>query len=211
MWCGCYVLLGVLWLLFLLPSVMWLICLARSAVVAMFVARCDVIVQGWESSVFHWNSGLLRVPRVILKIHLDLGRKFVCLSVHYNSEVLTPCALFYPNSVCPELARKCTVWKWPCVAHIHTFCGGLQARLWQAKISLWSFIRRFSQAAHRVARKESCRRFPGPHFHAFWVFFISISVVLCCQAWCGCYVCCQVLCGYVCCQVCDLVMWFVCC
>ena len=38
---------------------------------------------------------------------------------------------------------------------IRAFCGGLQARLWQAKIGLQSFVMRFFQAAHRVAQENS--------------------------------------------------------
>ena len=45
----------------------------------------------------------------------------------------------------------CTIWKWPSVAGIHAFRGGLQMRLWQVKIGLRSFVVQFSQVAHRVA------------------------------------------------------------
>ena len=115
-------------------------------------------MQGWESCSFHWNSGIFMVPRVILEIRLNLGRKFVCVHVHYNRELLTPCAPWscspvYPYSVCPDLALKHTVWKWSSIVHIHAFCGGLQARLWQAKIGLWSFAMQFSQGAHGLHEK----------------------------------------------------------
>ena len=33
----------------------------------------------------------LMVPRVILEIRLNLGRKFVCVYVPYNCELLMPC------------------------------------------------------------------------------------------------------------------------
>ena len=40
--------------------------------------------------------GLLMVPRVILEIRLNFGRKFVCvymyINVHYICELLMPCA-----------------------------------------------------------------------------------------------------------------------
>ena len=34
------------------------------------------------------------------------------------------CPPFYPDSVCPLLARRRTVWKWPSVASIRAFRGG---------------------------------------------------------------------------------------
>ena len=37
------------------------------------------ICQEWESSSFCWKSGFLMVPGVILEIHINLGRKFVCI------------------------------------------------------------------------------------------------------------------------------------
>ena len=64
------------------------------------------------------------------------------------------CPPFYPDSVCPELARSRIVWKWPSIARIRAFRGDLQARLWQTKIGLWSFVTRFTQAAHRVAQEN---------------------------------------------------------
>ena len=65
------------------------------------------------------------------------------------------CPPFYPDSVCPESARRRTVWKLPSVVCVRAFRGGLQARLWQVKIGVWSFVTRFLQVAHRVARENS--------------------------------------------------------
>ena len=47
---------------------------------------------------------------------------------------------FYPDSVCPELAWRRTILKWPSVSCIHVFRGGLLATLWQVRIGLRSFI-----------------------------------------------------------------------
>ena len=56
--------------------------------------------------------------------------------------------LFYSDSVCPELALRHTVWKWPSATFTRSFYSGLQARFWHTKIGLQSFVMRFSQAAH---------------------------------------------------------------
>ena len=101
---------------------------------------------------------------VILEIRLNLERKLVCVTVYMYiitascwRHALQPRSLppFYPDSVGPELARRHAVCKWPNVARIRAFHGGLQARLWQAKIGLRSFITRFLQAAHKVAGENS--------------------------------------------------------
>ena len=108
-----------------------------------------------------WNSGILMVPRVILKICLNLGRICGVVYVHYItvscwSCVLQPwqCPPFRPDSVCPELARRHTAWKWPSVARIHAFRGGLQVTLWQAKIGLRSFVTWLLQSVQRVAQEN---------------------------------------------------------
>ena len=49
--------------------------------------------QGWGSSHFLQNSGFFMVPGVILKIRLNLGRKFLYAYVQYNRELLMPYAL----------------------------------------------------------------------------------------------------------------------
>ena len=55
---------------------------------------------------FRWweSSGFLMVPGVILEIRLNFERKCLCVYVHFNRELLTPCALsrdhvrhFVPN------------------------------------------------------------------------------------------------------------------
>ena len=114
-------------------------------------------LQGWESSGFCLNSGFFMVPRVILEICLDFGRNILCVYEHDNCEFLKlwSCTPFYPDSVCPELAWRRTILKWPSVTYIHAFRGGLQARLWQTKTGLRSFVKRFLQATHRVARDNS--------------------------------------------------------
>ena len=48
--------------------------------------------ERWESSGFCRISGFLVVPEVILDICLYLLRKIVCVYLHYNRELLTPCA-----------------------------------------------------------------------------------------------------------------------
>ena len=111
-----------------------------------------------EMGSFHQDSGFLVVPLVILEINLNLRRKFLCV---YNQ--LWSCTMFYTDSVCPELAWRHTVWKWPSVARIHAFHGGLQARLWQAKIDLQSFVRQFSQAMQSVAWENFCFVRSSPH------------------------------------------------
>ena len=98
-------------------------------------------------------------PEVILEIHPKLQRFYVLMYIITTScwcYVLQPqsCLPFYPDSVCPELAWRRIVWKWPSVAHICAFHGGLQARLWLEKIGLCSFVARFSQAVQRVAQEN---------------------------------------------------------
>ena len=49
--------------------------------------------QGWESSSFHQKPSFLMAPRVILEVYLNLGRTFLCVYVHYDHGLLTPCTL----------------------------------------------------------------------------------------------------------------------
>ena len=49
--------------------------------------------QGWESSSFWWKSTFLVVLGVILEIHLNLGRYFVCVYIPYDQELQTLCTL----------------------------------------------------------------------------------------------------------------------
>ena len=78
-------------------------------------------------------------------------KMFLCIVPYNHALQIWPCPPFYLKSVCPELARnrlqmaQCS---------ISAFHGGLQARLWQAKIDLWSVVMQFPQAAHRVARQN---------------------------------------------------------
>ena len=58
-----------------------------------------------------------------------------CWRCVLQPQLRSPCCT---DSVCPELALGHTVWKWPNVMYIHALCGGLQVRLWQAKVGLWS-------------------------------------------------------------------------
>ena len=122
----------------------------------MRLHSCSCFLQGWEFSGFRQNSGFSMVPKVILEICLTLGRQF-CVYVYlttlsFRRPALKPrfCLPFYLDWVCPQLARRRTVRKWPSVVCIWAFPGGLQARWWQAKLGLQSFINLFLACGQRV-------------------------------------------------------------
>ena len=77
---------------------------------------------------------------------------------------LGSCLRLYPDSVYPELAWRHTIWKWPSVAPICVFRGGLQARIWQAKIGLRSFMNAILTCrAEGYTRKLLCFVRSSPH------------------------------------------------
>ena len=121
--------------------------------------------QGWESSEFDWNSSLLMVHWVILEICQNASCKRYALQEQY-------CLHFYTDSFCSELlARRCTIWKWPSVACIWAFHGGLQAKWWGVKLGLRSFVNRI--LARQVARENS---FPlWEALHVWGVFDLDLG------------------------------------
>ena len=60
--------------------------------ICLFLSADVCICQRWEPSSSCRNSSFSVVPGVILKIILNLGRKCLCVFVHYNRELLMPCA-----------------------------------------------------------------------------------------------------------------------
>ena len=82
---------------------------------------------------------------------------YIILTATWWRHALQPrsCLPFCPDSVCLELTRRHTVWKWHDTARIRVFRGGLQAKLLQAEIGLRSFITWFSYATHEVAWENS--------------------------------------------------------
>ena len=109
----------------------------------MFVCLHVCICQGWESSGFCQNFSFSIVPGSFSRFVKILGENFVWVYLHYNCELHTPCApatmaiischLILIQFVLNWFGGKAFE-KWPGVARICAFRGGLQMRLWWAKI-----------------------------------------------------------------------------
>ena len=109
----------------------------------MFVCLHVCICRGWESSGFCQNFRFLIVPGSFSRFVKILGENFVWVYLHYNCELHTPCtpATMAIISCHLILIQFVLNWfggkafeKWPGVARICAFRGGLQMRLWWAKI-----------------------------------------------------------------------------
>ena len=101
-------------------------------------------LQGWEFPLFDGPRGHSRDSSKFGEKMFYVFTYIITASCWRRALQLRSCPPFYPDSVCLELARRRTVCAWPSAVRVCAFRGGLQARLWQAKIGLWNFVTRFS-------------------------------------------------------------------
>ena len=126
-------------------SVMLLVCVCLfedlrlcSMLVCCLIFCISFCLSGYLSLVRDGNlSALVGIPaffmvsgvssRDFVKVWEEVYRCTCTLQPWVADTLHSSCDL-----VCPELARRRTVWKWHSVMRICVFHGGLQMRLWQA-------------------------------------------------------------------------------